>query len=115
MKPRLVSRYRPFCNSCGRSPRTGLKTVGDQTLCSDCVATKRDTIVARTTLSLLPPGVLSVTSLQATVEQLEQELFRLDHSEMSRRSEVIYTQGRLIAAYRALVLELKTQTGGLAR
>lgn len=85
------------------------------TLCRDCVATKRDTIAARTTVSLLPPGIMSVTSLQAVIVQYEQELFRLDHSEMSRRSEVIYTQGRLIAAYRALVLELKTQTGGLAR
>ncbi len=111
MRPPLVSRYKPFCNSCGRSPRSGLKTVLDQTLCADCVATRRDTIAARNTVSLLPQGTLSLSSLQAAVDQGEQELFRLDHSEMCRRSEVIYTQGRLIAAYRALVLELKTQGG----
>lgn len=101
------------CSDCGRQGK-GMQThPGLGTLCRECVATKRDTIAARTTMSLLPPGVLSVMSLQAAIEQLEQELFLLDHSEMSRRSEVIYTQGRLIAAYRALVLELKTQSGGL--
>lgn len=98
------------CSDCGRQGK-GMQSHPMGPLCRECVASKRDTIAARTTVSLLPPGVLSLSSLQAAVEQGEQELFRLDHSEMSRRSEVIYTQGRLIAAYRALVLELKTQGG----
>ena len=97
------------CDSCGRSPRIGLVTKGKRTLCADCRATQADTVAARETLSLLPAGVLSLGQLRATVKGLEQELFDLDHSEMPRRSEVIHTQGRLIAAYRAMVMELDPQ------
>lgn len=99
------------CSECGRQVKGMHAHPNLGSLCRECVASKRDTIAARTTVGLLPPGTLSLASLQAAVESGEQELTRLDHSEMARRSEVIYVQGRLIAAYRAYVLELKTQGG----
>ena len=97
------------CSSCGMSPRVGLRTVGDETLCVECRASKRDLVAARTTVELLPAGALSLERLRREVDAQELKLIELDHSEMPRRSEVIFTQGRLIAAYRALVMEMAQQ------
>ncbi len=99
------------CSSCGRYVKGLLEHRDGSLLCVQCTARPGDTIAARTTVELLPPGPLTRAALEAAVADLEHKLVELDHSELPRRADVIHVQGRLIAAYRALVLELRTSGG----